>query len=267
MHLPTMSIWRLVQDCAEELTKSGYTPFTRSDLIKCVQSKRPNCAENSINPIIQGLTDNLRGGAPGAVGKNILHSVGRGKFVLSQRRDADQASAAIETRTAPTRRRRTHPQLDLARERMKIGGHRFSKICDIQLIKDDAGEPQELFPQDRYANESNLPLNRYGSGPFCKFKIPNSLNAPGVYAIIVDNEVKYIGECQNLSARYNMGYGNISPRNCFVGGQETNCRINNLILSAGKSAEEVSLWFYQTENYKNVEMELRASLNLEWNRA
>ena len=32
--------------------------------------------------MIQGITDNLKGGAPGAVGKNILHSVARGQFVL-----------------------------------------------------------------------------------------------------------------------------------------------------------------------------------------
>jgi len=75
-------IWRLIELAAKELTKSGQSPFRRGDLIKIVQRSRPSCDENSINPIIQGMTDNLRGGAPGAVGLDILHSVGRGMFVL-----------------------------------------------------------------------------------------------------------------------------------------------------------------------------------------
>ena len=77
-------LWRLVEICARELTINGLTPFARSELIRCVQTKRPGCGPDSINPIIQGVTDNLRGGAPGAVGKNILHSVARGQFILRQ---------------------------------------------------------------------------------------------------------------------------------------------------------------------------------------
>ncbi len=84
-------IWRLVEQCARELTTRGLTPFTRSDLIRCVKRRKPGCPENSINPVIQGVTDNLRGGAPGAEGKDILHSVGRGQFVtkatVSQKRE------------------------------------------------------------------------------------------------------------------------------------------------------------------------------------
>ena len=36
--------------------------------------------------------------------------------------------------------------------------------------------------------------------------------------------------------RYNNGYGRISPRNCFQGGQSTNCRVNNLIFPTGLDA-------------------------------
>jgi hypothetical protein len=79
-------IWQMVQDSARELTKNGRTPFTRQDLIELVQRHSPACDQNSINPIIQGMTDNLKGGAPGADGKNILHSVGRGQFVLHSKR-------------------------------------------------------------------------------------------------------------------------------------------------------------------------------------
>jgi len=133
-------------------------------------------------------------------------------------------------------------------------------------MRDANGPIKELTPQSRYCNKNNLPLNKYGEGSFCKFKIPNDFNTSGVYTILVDGVAKYIGQCLNLSSRFNMGYGNISPRNCFVGGQETNCRINNLILNTVKSGQEVSLWFMKTENFKLVEQELRATEDLEWNR-
>ena len=79
-----MTIWKLVEECARELTEAGISPFTRADIIKYIQMKSAAYGPDSINPIIQGLTDNLRGGAPGGVGKNILHSVGRGLFILNE---------------------------------------------------------------------------------------------------------------------------------------------------------------------------------------
>ena len=82
--MPDSPIWRLVETTAHELTAAGRSPFTRRDLISCIQAIDPSIGADSINPIIQGVTDNLRGGAPGAVGKDILHRVARGRFVLRQ---------------------------------------------------------------------------------------------------------------------------------------------------------------------------------------
>ena len=100
-------IWRMVQDCARELTRQGKAPFSRKDLIACIQQCAPKCEENSINPIIQGVTDNLKGGAPGADGKKILHSVSRGRFVLYSKKD-DRAyvreSLSHHVRKSPVQR-------------------------------------------------------------------------------------------------------------------------------------------------------------------
>ena len=85
--MKTKPIWQLVQDCARELTRNGHLPFTRKDLISCVKKHDPGCSENSINPVIQGLTHNLKGGAPVADGKHVLYSVGRGQFVLYSKRN------------------------------------------------------------------------------------------------------------------------------------------------------------------------------------
>jgi hypothetical protein len=122
------------------------------------------------------------------------------------------------------------------------------------------------MPQSRYLNTRQLPLNNYGAGPFCKFNISSRFAESGVYVLTIDDEVRYVGECANLSARFNAGYGNISPKNCFKGGQETNCRLNNLIYRAACAGQKITLWFLRTADYKVIEATIRAASRLAWNR-
>lgn len=140
-------------------------------------------------------------------------------------------------------------------------------ICDITPTQTADGTVQILMPQDRYAKRDLYPLNKYGAGPFCKFKIPSNYAHPGVYLLTVGDEVRYIGETNNLSRRYNMGYGTISPKNCYKGGQETNVRINNLIYLSALKGEILSLWFHQTDDFKTIEASLRLAHRAPWNRA
>ena len=149
---------------------------------------------------------------------------------------------------------------------MEIGGRTFQFICDIEPLRDPGGAIQQYLPQSRYAKASTEQINRYGAGPFCKFKIPHNLRVSGVYALTVGDAVRYIGECADFSARFNNGYGNISPRNCYKGGQETNCRLNNLVFIAATSGEAIRLWFLSTDDYKAVEARLREVLRPMWNR-
>lgn len=72
----------LLQECGKKLTKEGNTPFTRGQLMDCVHGKHPDKKKGSLNPMIQGMTVNLKGGAPGGRGKNVFHSVGYGLFEL-----------------------------------------------------------------------------------------------------------------------------------------------------------------------------------------
>jgi len=149
---------------------------------------------------------------------------------------------------------------------MKIAGYEFEHLGDIEPVPGPDGAIQQLMPQDRYENLRNAPLNRYGAGPFCSFKISNRFRICGVYVLAIDDEMRYVGECANLSARFNTGYGNISPKNCFKGGQETNCRLNNLVYLAAVAGERISLWFFRTTDYKAMEKALRSPLKLAWNR-
>ena len=148
----------------------------------------------------------------------------------------------------------------------QFGAYSFGFVCDIAVQRDTDGAVMEFMPQSRYAKAAQTPLNRYGSGPFVKFKIPRNLKQSGVYAVTVDGNLKYIGEAVDLSSRYNAGYGNISPKNCYKGGQETNCRLNSLIHTAILSGAQVELWFCEAGHYKAIEGELRRQLTPEWNR-
>lgn len=150
---------------------------------------------------------------------------------------------------------------------MKIGPYIFYKICNISLVLDTGGTVKEFMPQSRYKNQKGLPLNSYGHGPFCKFRITRNINKSGVYAIVINDEIKYIGECLDLSRRFNYGYGNISPRNCFVGGQETNCRINSKILNEANIGNQTSIWFFESNERKHIEDVLLSSNNPDWNKA
>ena len=106
-----------------------------------------------------------------------------------------------------------------------------------------------------YNNRSNLPLLPNGSGAFCRF----TLHAPavsGVYLWIVEGKIIYIGETVNLHQRFNTGYGNISPRNCYLGGQSTNCKMNKVVMEHYRRGTPVDLYFYETDLYKQVELDL-----------
>jgi hypothetical protein len=49
-------------------------------------------------------------------------------------------------------------------------------------------------------------------------------------------------------------------------GQETNCRLNSLVYAAAVAGERISLWFFQTADYKALERALRLALRPAWNR-
>jgi len=91
--------WILLKECGEKLTSEGKTPFTRKQLIDCVHEKHPERGENSLRPMIQGMTVNLRGGAPGGLGKKIFYSVARGLFELYDAKKHGHVSIQVKEAT------------------------------------------------------------------------------------------------------------------------------------------------------------------------
>lgn len=150
---------------------------------------------------------------------------------------------------------------------MQINNWEFDYICNISPKSDLRGSPIEFFPQERYENKKNLPLNKYGQGPFCKFTIDRKYaRKSGVYVIIIDENIQYVGECDDFHKRFGMGYGNISPRNCFEGGQLTNCRVNSDILKMIKTGREIQLYFLETKDRFEIEHQLIKKLKPVWNK-
>ena len=90
-------------------------------------------------------------------------------------------------------------------------------------------------------------------------------DVPGVYLWIVDDEIIYIGETKNLRKRFNTGYGNISPRNCYLGGQSTNCKMNKVVLEYFEAGKQIKLYFLKTNDYKKVELELLSKICTRYN--
>lgn len=133
----------------------------------------------------------------------------------------------------------------------------FEYVQDLKPVLDRAGRILECFPQGLYEKKDSFELNKHGAGAFCRFSIhPKWSGVSGVYAFFIDDNLVYIGQAVDFAQRFNMGYGNISPRNCFVGGQSTNCKINKLVLNSVKSGHAVSIYFHMTHDYNRVESEL-----------
>ncbi len=70
--------------------------------------------------------------------------------------------------------------------------------------------------------------------------VPGLPASEGVYAVFAGQDLAYIGGAVNLAKRW-YDYGQISPKKCYVGGQETNCRVNKLILQTARRSSRMTL--------------------------
>ena len=129
-------------------------------------------------------------------------------------------------------------------------------------LRATAPEGRKRFP---ISKKAQCQLHQYGKGSFCRFRIPGKITVPGVYLIMTQKTVLYIGRCQNLAQRFNAGYGQIFPRNCYIGGQQQNCRINKLILAAIKKGMKLDLYFHQTDEFCALEARLLVAPKPTWN--
>jgi len=147
-----------------------------------------------------------------------------------------------------------------------FAGLEFEPIGTVQPEREADGTVREFMPQSRYAKASTVSLNPNGAGPFCRFSIAYGLHESGVYVLTLDGDPVYAGKCEDLARRWGpLGYGAISPKNCFVGGQSTNCKINNRVLIHCRNGERLELWFHRTADTAAVERRIILSIDPPWN--
>ena len=147
---------------------------------------------------------------------------------------------------------------------LSILGYAFRFVQQLLPECDDSGRVIKYHPQSAYDNKKYLPLLYHGGGDFCCFSIKAG-NWPGVYLWLVNGDIIYIGETVDLQRRFNTGYGQIAPRNCFVGGQSTNCKMNKVVLNLFEQGNRIDLYFYETPNYKQVELDLLQKIKTQYN--
>lgn len=106
----------------------------------------------------------------------------------------------------------------------------------------------------RYSNTAKHPLHDYGKGPFCEFDAPSDIGEKkGIYIFVVNDKVKYLGRCLNtFRKRISGGYGHISPRNCFKGGQPTNCHINSELNKAFEKRAKVFIGIHSMDDNSEI---------------
>lgn len=127
------------------------------------------------------------------------------------------------------------------------------------------GVPFDLYPitpgalgnkevRLRYSNSAKHPLNNYGEGPFCEFDVPADIgDKKGIYIFVINDKVKYVGRCLNtFKKRISQGYGHISPRNCYKGGQPTNCHINRELNKAFEKGAKVFIGIHSMDDNSEI---------------
>lgn len=141
----------------------------------------------------------------------------------------------------------------------------FERVGQVDPVRCPEGEYAEHHAHKEFENPQGLHLHRYGCGPFCDFTIPAEHDYGCVFALTVDGELIFVGEAEDLAARFNDGYGAISPRHCYAGGQSTYCRINASILDSAKSRKAIELWSCQLAERRELESRLISELKPAWN--
>lgn len=148
------------------------------------------------------------------------------------------------------------------KDAVDLCGYPFQFIQELEPEKNAFGKIKTFDPKIRYYKKSSTQLNKYGDGPFCRFPLNSNrfLGICGVYALFDSQDLLYVGRTQNFAQRFNQGYGIISPKNCYIGGQSTNCKINSMILRKYVCGEHIYLYFHQTSQYTSIESKLIQAL-------
>ena len=158
-----------------------------------------------------------------------------------------------------TLNRTSYPKAHEPQKDIILLEHHFRFIQTLIPENDEHGRVIKFYPQEQYRYKQHRKLHKYGSGAFCRFSVMTD-NVSGVYLLVADSALLYIGQTCNLNQRFNnKSYGSysfITPAACYEGGQSTNCKINQLVLRQFEIGQPVLLYFLPTHEHKRIEKEL-----------
>lgn len=146
-------------------------------------------------------------------------------------------------------------------------GHLESRFADRPDLNRPVGEV--LAELKRTGSSDYEPfLNKSGDLTYRDFKIeaPGLLSGSGLYTFLVDGEIAYIGQTRStFHRRFNRNYGRIHPRNCFLDGQSTNCRVNHRLAEAGDRVSVYLCPFQDLDRLDDLEDKLIGRYGPSWN--
>lgn len=133
-------------------------------------------------------------------------------------------------------------------------------VCEIVPERDSNNNILQYKPYDKSDILSGRKFLEYGEGPFCKFNSLRNYEGQHVYAIVIGENVVYIGETVNLKRVFRQ-YSRISRRGCFKGGNATYCRINSNILKAALENKKAYLYAYRTDELTKYKKQMISRYN------
>lgn len=147
-----------------------------------------------------------------------------------------------------------------------FAGVSFDSVATIEPERNERGQVLAFMPQNRYAKAATTPLNPHGQGPFTRFSLGSGDHRAGVYIVTLNSHPVYVGKCADFARRWGpMGYGSISPKNCYVGGQSTNCKVNNKVYLHASAGDQLNVWFRPLDDPGPLERKLVLALRPSWN--
>lgn len=173
--------WALVLAAAENLSLRGRTPFKLSDLIADVQLADPTRGRGTIQPVVQGMTENAGKGPASPCGKVLLR-VDHGLYTL---RDAVGVPAA----------RRPQPQQSNRRRRARTLGYAEVRGRVDALVAD--------FDRCVETYDASVPFTRSGQYQFHRQTIDRRRTLGSVDAAIHDEQ--FIGLLHETLQHWGIG--------------------------------------------------------------
>ena len=114
----------------------------------------------------------------------------------------------------------------------------------LLVERDDDGELVEQSPLDGMAAvEQRYPA--WAMGPFGRLEPEQQIpDRPGVYALVEEGTVRYVGSARDLARFFGTrsGLGSISRRDCQNPRNEERCRLNRLVLASARSGRTIDLY-------------------------